>query len=194
MEEGQSLPDFVMLCARAMGATIMMRDDPLNAPIPKFEPSGYHTKAIAKAKAKLARLQAMDNDARIAFGEEEKASEITRHREWIAREEAENERLEGMREQVEAWTPPTVDHEGLKAFMLEQIKISMNNLDYQRDAIAKAEAKAPVDYYAEATAKARRDIEYHAAENAKEIERTVCRNEWVEKLRGSLAEPVPSLG
>lgn len=194
MEEGQSFQDFVMLCARAMVACVMMRDEPLDAPIPKFEPSDWHAKRIAEAKAEVAKLEAMDNAARIEFGESKKAADIKRNREWLAKEEAQNARLDEMRGKVSAWEPPTSDHEGLKRFMLEQIDISANSLNYIRESIAKAEAKAPVDYYAEAVAEAARSVTYHAEEDAKENARTDSRNEWVEKLRESLAEPAPSLG
>lgn len=35
--------DFALICARAFGATILMRDDPMDAPIPdEFQSSTYH--------------------------------------------------------------------------------------------------------------------------------------------------------
>ena len=57
MEQGQTFPEFIMSCARAFGALIMMRDDPANAPIPeKFEPSDYHVRALKKAYVEQTRL------------------------------------------------------------------------------------------------------------------------------------------
>lgn len=50
--ENFTFPEFAMRCARNFGALIMMRDEPLDAPIPeKFEPSGYYKKEYEKAKA-----------------------------------------------------------------------------------------------------------------------------------------------
>ena len=60
MEKGQDFPDFVLLCARAMGATIMLRDEPLDAPIPEFQPSDYSAKQLEESKEELARLLADD--------------------------------------------------------------------------------------------------------------------------------------
>jgi hypothetical protein len=68
--------DFAMRCARAMGALVMMRDEPFDAPIPeRFEPSDYHIKKIADASARLLELQAMSEieaiaSAQAAFAEE----------------------------------------------------------------------------------------------------------------------------
>jgi len=77
MESGQTFQDFVMQCARAFGACVMMRDDPMDAPIPeRFEPSDYNVKRLAEAKAELVKLQAMTNDEKIAFGESKKAESI----------------------------------------------------------------------------------------------------------------------
>lgn len=51
---------FAMRCARAMGACVMMRDDPMDAPIPdKWEPDDYYRKRLEDAKAKLAAAEEM---------------------------------------------------------------------------------------------------------------------------------------
>lgn len=184
MEEGQTFPEFAMTCARAFGATISMRDDPHDKPIPKFEPSDYHIKALARAKAEYARLQEMGGSERIAFGEQQRQLEIERCQAILTKDREENERLIAMRLQVEAWTPPTPDHEGMKRFMLQQIDTSMNTCNSLY--LKRAEEKAPVHYYAEAVLSAERDIKYHAAEHAKELAKVDSHNEWVQRLRESL--------
>lgn len=187
MEEGQSFPDFVMLCARAMGACILMRDDPLDAKIPKrFEPSDYHTKRIKEARAELTRLRGMNNREKIAYGQAQKKADIKRNEEWLAKEIEQNKRLCGMEQRVIAWNPPTPDHTGLKKFMLEQLNISKNSLDYIEKSLAEAKAKAPMDYYAAAVKQAERDIEYNTEEHGKEVERANGRTQWVEQLRKSI--------
>lgn len=55
-----SLRDFALICARGMGALVMMRDEPFDAPIPeRFEPSVFYKKHLDEAKQELAALRAM---------------------------------------------------------------------------------------------------------------------------------------
>lgn len=186
MEKGQAFPDFVLLCARAMGATIMLRDEPLDAPIPEFEPSDYSAKRLEESKTELARLLAMSDEEKITFGQSKKNDAIERNEKWKTKEQAENARLFEMRDKVAAWQPPTSDHDGLKNFMLEQLKISMNSVDYIEREIIAAKQSFARDYYDKAVAEAQRGIEYHTEEDRKERERTDARNRWVRELKGSI--------
>lgn len=187
MESGQTFQDFVMQCARAMGACVLMRDDPMDAPIPeRFEPSDYNVKRLAEAKAELARLQAMTNDEKIAFGESKKAESVASSEKWLAKEIEQNKRLEEMEAAVNKWTPPTTDHTGLKDFMLQQIGVSKNSTDYIEKSMAETRSKSPMDFYREAVASATRDIEYNAKGHREELDRANSRTEWVRQLRESI--------
>lgn len=187
MEKGQTFPEFVLTCARAMGACIMMRDDAMDAPIPeRFEPSNYHKKRIAEATKENARLLKMGNGEKIAFGKAKKAERIACYKEWLARERAEMKRLSDMEKAVRKWTPPTPDHVGLKEFMLLQIDVSKHDLDYTKRDLAKAKASAPMDYYVAALNAAARDMEYNMKNQAEEVERTESRNKWLQDLRSSI--------
>jgi hypothetical protein len=187
MEEGQSFPEFVILCARAMGACIEMRDESLDAKIPdRFEPSTYHTERSKEAKARLAELKKMTNAERIAFGEARRKEAVKSCEQWIAKRNQENGRLNEMEQKVRAWQPPTKDHVRFKEFMLEQLNISKNETSYPDESLKEAKAKKPVSYYAEAVKQAERDITYHAEEHAKEVQRANERSEWVQQLRASI--------
>ena len=186
MEEGQAFPEFVLLCARAMGATIMMRDEPLDAPIPEFEPSDYSSKRLAEARAELDRLIAMTGDERLAFGQKKRDEAIERAKRYLEKDATENARLIEMRDQVSAWHPPTPDHVGLKEFMLDQINISMNRTDYWESEITTAEGSDPGEYYDNSVTRANRDIEYHTKGDREERERTAARNKWVKELVASV--------
>ena len=187
MESGQTFQDFVMQCARAFGACVMMRDDPMDAPIPeRFEPSDYNVKRLAEAKAELARLQAMTNDERIAYGESKKSESLARREQWLAKEIEQNKRLEEMEASVKKWTPPSDDHTELKSFMLDQIRISKNPTEYIEKSMAETRAKSPMDFYASAVAGAERDIEYNAKGHREELDRADSRTKWVRQLRESI--------
>lgn len=187
MSEGQSFRDFVLLCARAMGACVMMRDDSLSADIPeKFAPSDYSAKPLEESIEKVKSLQAMTTEQREAFGAAEKVKTTASLQSSLDREIKEHNRLETMRLEVEAWKPPTPDHEGLKRFMLEQIKISDPSMDYYQRGIAEAEARSPMGFFVAALSQARHDIEYHKKADREERERTEGRNLWIAQLRESI--------
>ena len=187
MDGGQTFQEFIMGCARAFGALVVMRDDPNDAPVPdKFEPSDYHAKHLIEFREKLARLKAMTADERLTFGNAEKDADVSRTEQWLAKDQAANERLTAMAEQVKAWRPPTPEHKGLKDFMLQQIGISANGIDYIRESLKSANAKPALAYYVAAVSEAQHGINYHTEENAKEVERAAGRSEWVRQLRLSI--------
>ena len=186
MEKGQDFRTFTLRCARAFGACIMQRDDPMQEEPKKQEPSSYYADALERARKALAELQAMGDTARIHHGIGLKNEAVRSHREWLAKDSEQNARLDAMHALVSVWEPPSADHKGLKDFMLDQIKISRHYVAYIERAIQEAEAKAPVTYFAEAVERAERDVGYYAEGLRKEQERTNGRNEWIEQLYASL--------
>lgn len=187
--------DFAMACARAFGACIMMRDEPADTPISeRFDPNtSYYDDSLARAKARLIELEAMTPEQADA------ASRAERDAEWQAIEErnqrraVERRRYEAMQKHVLAWTPPSDEHVGLKDFMLDQLTRS---IDF--DCNGSYDKPAPYlsgdDWKAEQIRKARRDIEYHTKERAKEIERAEERTTWIRQLRESLSASGEQIG
>lgn len=180
--------DFAMQCARAMGALVMMRDEPTGAPIPdKFEPSDYHTKKIAEANATIERLAGMTKIEAEHSANDAYDAAIAAQAAAILRNDTLREKYSAMLAKVEAWEPPSAAHDGFKKFMSEQITSSISfdcDNRYYRDQMHTKMTGA--DWMAQEEAKARKDIAYHEAENAKEIGRTEGRNRWVKELRDSL--------
>lgn len=179
--------DFALQCARAFGACITLRDEPAGAPIPdEFQPSDYHEKALASAKAELARLEALsDRDvARAADADYEAAAEGWKKRR--AEKITQLQRYEAMLAKAEAWIPPTPDHQGLKDFMCEQLRQS---IDFDCgggswDKLPTRQTEAAWRFNAIETAT--RSIAHHTKEHAKEVERCRGRTEWVRALRASV--------
>lgn len=187
--EDQSFDDFVMSCARGMGALITMRDEPMDAPIPDaFEPSDYHAKAIEDAEWRLRNLDTVsDESARLQADQEYQQA----HAAWMEsrRKEAElRERYVAMLAKVQAWEPPTPDHVHFKEFMVEQLTGSID-FDCPSDWPTwrpEPQPKSIEEWKSEKRAKAERDLTYHSEEHAKEIARARERTEWVTALRLSL--------
>ena len=177
-------PEFAMSCARVFSALVIMHDDPMDAPIPdEFVPSAYSAERLDEAKSRLARLLAMDADQTAAAAEADYFKQVADRAEYERRETEQEDRLLAMEAKVLAWTPPTPEHIEMKSFMLDQIRVSKRG-DYRR---AEPVRLSGYDWITDQIARARKDIDYHTTENAKEIERTRSRSEWVKSLRASLA-------
>lgn len=179
------LRSFALQCARGMGALIMMRDEPWDAPIPeRFEPGTYNAERLAEAKELRQHLYNMtnseaDEDAKAEF--EEKAAAKAK---WLADKAERRARYNAMLAQVEQWEGPP---EGLKEFMLDQLRIGRDgdcpdNDRYYDEPVALTGS----EWRRLKLEKVADDIQYHAAENAKERERTESRNGWIARLRASL--------
>jgi hypothetical protein len=174
--------DFALSCARAFGALITMRDDPMDAPIPdKIEASSYSAQRYAGAKERLAQLRTMTPEqAEVAAfkAHQEAAANAAK---WNADADSENERLEAMRQKVLAWTPPTPDHVNLKDFMVEQLTISKHT--YRHEIPGRLTGQA---WLSEQIATAERDIEYHGKSQREENERAAGRTAWIKALKSSI--------
>ena len=189
MESGESFQGFVMKCARAFGACIDMRDEPMDVPIPdKFEPSDYSSKRLREAELEVSRLLAMNEAEQEIFGFERRAEAIASAERALAKDREENARLLEMEARVSEWVPPSDDHEELKSFMLQQISVSKNNDDYLAARIAQLKAQDPIEFFHGALSEAQRSIEYHQEQKAKDIERAIDRTLWVRLLRESIDE------
>lgn len=178
---------FLLLCCRNFGACIEMRDNSLDAPIPeKFEPSDYHVKSLAQSEAELTRLLEMNNEERIAFGEQKQRESIESYELGLASRRLENGRLAAIREEAEQWEPPTKEHNGLKDFMLQQIDCSMNNESFWLRGIEEAKAQSPMNFYAKAVKDAEFRIEYDRKAIKDEKALATGRTEWIKAVRDSI--------
>ncbi len=188
----QSFPAFAMECARAFGALILMRDEARGATIPdEFQPSDYHKTHAATARDDWAIYTAMSLDVAL------ETSRVEYEKYWEARRDSEHKRdamrgrYEAMLAEVEDWMPPTPDHAGLKKFMREQlqesIKFDCGSMEYYPKPPPLGE-----EWRAAKIARAEKDITYHDAEYAEEVERARERSDWVRALRNSLPIEVKS--
>ncbi len=181
------LRTFALKSARGMGALIMMRDEPHDAPIPeKFEPqTKYHDDKLVAARARMTELEAMDEPARIAANAAYNAAVEQDNQKAIAENTEQRNRYNSMIAQVVQWQGAP---EGLKEFMLEQLR-SGRDFDCSDDPTKYMPQPLSVNgWYREEFRKAARDIEYHEGERAKEIGRTAERNAWLTKLHAALAK------
>lgn len=181
-----TLRDFAMECARGMGALIMMRDEPTDAPIPeRFEPSTpYHDEALTAARAVLAELPGLSDEECDKRAAQAYAEAMAR---WQERQDecaAGVARYDAMKALVEPWEGAP---EGLKEFMLSQLSDS-RSFDGPRKYDEPPKPLSGAEWQRQAVEKAASDVGYHERERAKEITRTEERNRWIAQLRAALPD------
>lgn len=126
VQEGKcSFNEFVWNCVRAFDVAYHLRDQP-NAPIPlTCEPRlDYYVERLNEETERLKKfLESSEEDLR-----KEYEAGLVRTKNFYEQTETErevqNSRFRAMLDKVEAWEPPTPDHEKLKTFMREQLTTS----------------------------------------------------------------------
>lgn len=168
---------FVLRCSRAFGALISMRDERLDAPIPtKIEPhTDYYKHSLTRSKRALTRVRAMNTEQARRAALAEWKREQKRRVERILNANDVRYRYQQMLEKVRGWQPPTADHEGLKAFMIEQLESS---IDFD------TRPQKPLDKPMSATAWKKRQIAH--------LERDIAYSQ--ERLEGELARAAARTG
>jgi hypothetical protein len=193
IEKGITFQEYALSCARQFGALVTMRDDPHDAEIPDvFEPSGYHTKAIVKAKAELVQLMNMspeetEKQADAAFRKEEQSNADYRKKKATLRK-----KYEAMLVEAKAYVAPTPDHVNYRKFMIEQIEGSID-FDCSTSYDPKATRLTGEEWIASEIEKNSKSIGYHTKEHEKEVDRAVQRTGWVQEMKRSLGIPVGNL-
>lgn len=182
--------DFILLCTRAFGIAMDIREEPLTVPTPTvFEPDvKYHTDCLSKAIAEKARLT--------EFSKEEWHKECVKDREKRIKDakkhyeddlELDKKYLK-IKHEVEEWNAPDNCKE-IKKFALEQIKISRPDLSHDHEWMALAEQEIDEDEFFDVHMKSiERDITYHQERIAEETKRANEKTQFMKELCDSLRE------
>lgn len=184
-EGEQGFKDFVLTTARGMGALIHMRDTSLDAEITMPEVSDYHSKGLDKARADLKRYEKMDDAEWESLRDEEYEESKQRWNEVEAKRVAREERYNTMLAKVQAWEPPTPDHENFKKYMIDQINESRR---FDCSSLHRPYLLPVEDFKQHKIDKVVRDINYHAEKMVEEYDRVKERREWIKALLDSLPE------
>lgn len=189
IEDGATFKQFIMGCARAFGALIDMRDDPHDAEIPKeFKVSGYHSNALKTVETELAAIKQITPAQAEVRAKQKFDNETLANNNRIGQKQDLKRKYEAMLTKAKAWQPPSSDHEGLKTFMIEQIKSSIKfdcdtKYDLDRPPVA---LLTPTEWLAKETKRIESDVDYHKKHHQEEVDRVAGRNLWVKQLRDSL--------
>lgn len=179
------LKTFALTLARGVGALVMMRDEPWDAPIPdRFEPSDYYVKRIEELTAEYARLEALTPGQVKAEILREQNDYADRKAEAFRRHEEQKARYDAMIAKVEAWQGAP---EGIKEFALEQLRDS-KDFDCREPFryYGSPPQSNPFNWINDKLATTARDLKRAEDSYAEEIERTEARNAWIKQLKESL--------
>lgn len=177
--------DFALQCARAFGALIDMRDEPLSAEIPEaIAPTTYYSERLAESEALLAALDRMSDDEIRQATEAHNAECTAAYRKRCQDLQDTRERYLAMLAKVREWTPPTPDHEGMKSFMAEQL---ITSIDFDCGYTPKAPVlMSATDWLNTRREDLKQQIERYRQNDAEERKRAADRTAWVVALRASL--------
>ena len=178
--------EYAMGCARAFGACVTMRDSPKEEIPERFDASDHHIKKLDEAINKLKTLELMDEDQRVEHGQALKDEEFERHSEYLVKRKLDNQKFKNMSAKVSDWISPTADHDEFKAFMLDQLSISIDDIGYWEKKLGETTASNALTFYHKDLAIQKWNIDYHTKENKQEIKRVASRNQWLSHLRSSL--------
>ena len=186
--------EFAWRCARAFGAMILMREEPLDKKIDipdhyEPDPQSYNEKSLKEAIERLPAVEAMtDEEAEVAAQKER--DELEKRQERYNAEAAQaKERYEAMLEKVRAWEPPSEDHAELKAFMESQLTESIEFDGTPTTAYGdRAELSGP-EWREREIERLKRGIEQDEKRIAETAEREESRLEWMRQLRDSVGAP-----
>ncbi len=178
--------EYALLCARAFGACILLRDEPLDSNIPEFAPSEHYAASLAEAENELAEFEAMNESQRRQLHADEHAKNVETADRWIAENLAQRERYEAMLSKAKAFKSPSPDHDKYAEFLVEQLESSIK-FDCGTEYYENLKREMP---FSEWQSKKRetllRTVAYREQSNREEIARTASRNTWVRKLKDAL--------
>jgi hypothetical protein len=181
--------DFIMTCSKQFGAMYHMRDERSDAPIKYPELTSYHINALKRAKEELAKIETITVAEALVIVKEEQARTLAEHDKIIAERKALELRYLAMIDEVELWTPPTPEHEGVKTFAIEQLRSSIHHdcrTTYYEDLKRQSQEETPEEYLRQRLMAAHRDIKYHEENHAKELQSVAERTKWITDLQDSL--------
>jgi len=179
-----TLADFALSCARAFGALIELRDEPMDAPIPDvFEVSQYHRESLARAEAKLRKLETTTPEKADALLRSEYEAALKHYEKSAAENRAQRAMYERLLAKVQVWVAPTESHVGLKDFMIQQLQTTIEHDCYEPTPPKLQTAK---EWLAESLKSARWSVDYHRKGWADDQARAAERTAWIRDLRKSL--------
>jgi hypothetical protein len=195
-EKNVDFATFVLRCARGLMVCAHQRDESLDAlPSPR-EVSSYYYTALKQAEESVAELEALTPEQAEVKAEEAYQRAIEDRERRKNRNSALQARYEAMLDQVQAWEPPTPDHQSLQKFMTQQIQealqfdcgVDMDPIppNVLRSIYPDEERKSGAEWLSNKLERARTHLANMQRNLAEEEDRAAKSNRWIAALYDNL--------
>ena len=127
-----SVKDYALVCARAFGALMDMRDAPLGAELPKevVPATKYYDETITSLEEEIAFLKSLTTGECNVCAELEYEEQFAKYQSYMQEAAVLADRYQSLEKNIKAWEVPE-SHQELKRFMLQQLEVSKS--DYCTD-------------------------------------------------------------
>ena len=186
--------EFATVCTRAFGATIHMRDNPMDSPYEPRTPSDYHTNSIQSKRERLEEIESMSDEKIVEDFNTQLEEDLKYHQTKMEEDKRNLEKLNSMLESAKSWIPPTEDHQPFRNFMIEQIESTIKvdgDPSYHTNKMVEIKKQMeeginPKEYREETIQEIKSQISYHETEYQKELVRCKDSNDWMDKFFESI--------
>lgn len=185
--EKPTFRDFALKALRGMGVAMHMRDESISVPFRDREESTFYAETLQKYQNELAAIQSLTDEQAQAQADEEYIDSIIHINESNQKGARRKKDYEDMIAQVQAWTPPTEEHQGYKDFMLEQLHGSLK-FDVHLTDLDSIKAPTGSEFVKERTEFLLKMIDTYTSEVATEKKRVSESNAWVRVVLESLPD------
>lgn len=184
--------DYAYQCARAFGALVTERDNPITPDLPVLEVGDYYRTSVEKAEQDLKRFLRMSSTrAEIEFLKE-KIRDIKYHSKAIKDDGKTRKRYMKMIAECEKFEAPTEEHINYRNFLISQLKESLEwdcSRDYHHERLLKARKRqSPTKWLCRKIKEAREHLARTKESLKEEIERVNSRNQWISQLREAVSK------
>jgi len=179
--------EFIMTCARAFGALIEMRDEPMGAQIPEeLKVDTYHEKQLEHSNQELNNYKNMSIEEAQELVDESYENKVEENKKYYNEKLELKNRYEKVLAEVEQWKLPSPEHQNLKDYAIRQLEESiLFDCGHIEDYAKEVKKETPEEYIQKQIDSCLWNIEYHQKEWDKEVKRTNERNLWIKQLRDS---------
>lgn len=181
------LKPFALRLARGMGYCIDQREEDMDSPPRKRTPAKHHEESLAESRRQLVELDEMTAEQIKTRCEAEHARACKSYKEIRIEHAEKAKRYNSMLIKVENWEPPSPEHAGLKKFMLEQLRDSLDHDTGSKYFDKDPEPQEPGEWYESQLEMARERITRDEKSVVDEIAYCKKQNAWIDALYASLA-------
>lgn len=186
IEDGKitTFRQYALQCVRAFVALIEMRDESLDKELPKeIVPAPYYAEQVGVDEAYLTELNQRSDKEWAAKYAEVIADTSAKNNERAKTHRDITARYAYLGADVNAWIPPTSEHQEMKNFMLEQIRISTEHSSKEPYTVNLPSFDV---WKAQVLSEAKHDCIYSSENLSKQKKLAAGRNEWLQALYKSL--------